>query len=381
MNEAAAHVRRNALREASEWLLRLQDEALSDAELEEWGRWMAASPHHAAAFDDLDALWEAAAALDSAVLERARAAAARVGLEASKQPAAAAPAPIVASAWRGTPPPPAAGAGFGRRHRTMRRLAAGAAAGLALAAGAWFFAWREPPADRTQVVATAVGERRQLTLADGSTLELDAASEIVVRYAERRRDVELRKGQAYFSVAHAPERPFTVTAAGVRSRALGTRFAVGRRGDRVAVTVAEGRVRVTAPQAGRSEPVRHELAPDQQLDYSPATGFGTPHPVHADQALAWREGALVYQGEPLANVIEDLNRYSHAPIRLQDPALGGLKVTGRCELSELDRWLEGVAAALRLRVQRSEAGILLSRSDGRNNAVAVRPGVEGAASD
>lgn len=360
MKPTSTEPRKAALREAGQWLLRMQEEDVPATELEAWCAWMA-SPMHAAAFDDLALLWEAAGTLDSDTLLRARAARA-------SQPAAASP-----------PPSPSASAvPRGQSHRRPRHAWAWAAAACVAFAAvlAWFFVPHDVPGDPPQSFATASGERRQITLADGSVLELDAASEVSVRYRPDRRDIELRHGRAYFQVAHAPERPFVVDANGVLSQALGTRFSVAEHGDHgVIVVVDDGRVQVSAPDDGH---VRRYLATgNQRIRYSAINGLQPPQTVNASLANAWRQGAVVYQGEPLASVIIDLNRYSRVPVRLQDPALGQLKVTGRWEVASIDRWIDGLAKALHLDVRRSGGEILLSSDEPRTTPAkppAVPPG-------
>jgi transmembrane sensor len=342
MNSSASERRHLVLQEASEWLMRLQDEGCTDADLEAWGQWLQASPQHSAAFDDVSALWEASSKLDSATVLRAR------------EKTVGVPRRSIAAEHR-------------RPRRPMRFLA-GLAASALIVAVAWLFSTDIRQDADAQRFVTSVGERRHVTLADGSTVDIDAATELLVRYGENKRDIELRAGQAFFSVAHAPERPFVVAAGKVRSRALGTRFAVSHRANRdVAVTVVEGRVRVSqSVEQGRTVPSVDATA-GQQVTFSDDGGMQPPRNLNAGLTTAWREGVVIYQGESLANVIADLNRYSTVLVRLEDPALGQLKVTGRWELAAIDRWVDGLARASGTRIRRSANEILLSRDDARNS--------------
>jgi len=341
MNDTSAQRRRAILEEASEWLVVLQDEQLSDADLETWGRWMAASPEHAAAFDDVSALWDAAAGLDSEAVQRAR--------DVPVAPVVV-PAAVPALATRPS---------RSRRSRSTRWIA-GIAATLVAAVGAWFLLGQQVPVQE-QIYATGIGEKTRVVLADGSQVDLDADSELRVRYSRNERDVELRRGVAFFSVTHAPERAFVVAAGTVRSRVLGTRFTVAHRGaDDIAVTVLEGRVHVSAE--GASGDAGFDATPGQRVDFRSGQGLASPRAVNAAFSAAWREGVVVYQGETLASVVADLNRYSRVPVRLQDPGLGQVQVTGRWELAATDRWLEGLAQAADLQVRRSQDAILLTRA-------------------
>ncbi|MFC4314167.1 FecR family protein [Steroidobacter flavus] len=342
MNSNAPERRHVVLQEASEWLMRLQDDACTEAELDAWGQWMQASPQNSAAFDDVSALWDAASKLDSAAVLNARERSNRL----SRQ-----------SAPRGR-----------RGFRWSKRFVAGIAASFLVVAVAWFVVSKHTREADVQVLATQIGERRQVTLQDGSIVELDAATEVLVRYNERRRDVELRAGQAFFSVAHAPERPFVVAAGNIQGRALGTRFTVSHRADRaVAVTVVEGRVRVSQEHEQSGATRAFDAIAGQLVTFSDEAGLQAPRNVNTDLTTAWREGVVIYQGESLANVIADLNRYSRVPVRLDDPKLGQLKVTGRWELAAIDQWLDGLARASGTRIKRSANEVLLTRDPAQNS--------------
>lgn len=335
--------RRTAVREASQWLVRLQDDAASDEDLQEWGRWMEASPANATAFDDVCTLWEAAAALDPAT---------------ASAPSAQAPTPAA--------PLPAAPRMRGRRTPPRRRWRLpGIAAALALAAAGWWTlnAPAPSPSNDSRTISTAIGERRQLRLDDASTIELDAASEIVVRFSRQRRDVQLVRGQAFFEVAPAPGRPFVVEAGDVRSRVLGTRFGVNRRSDdSVAVTVVEGQVRVDTVDDGDRQAQHRQLVRDQQVRYSRADGLQAAEGINAGMATAWRNGTVVYQSERLGSVIDDLNRYSQRQVRLRDRSLEAMEVTGLWQPADIDAWIDGLADVLGLHVRREGGAIVLERA-------------------
>lgn len=321
MNTTIDARRRKAVEDASHWHVTLQAGDVSDDQLQEWARWMEASPEHAKAFDNIALLWEAAGALpDDAAL----------------------------------PPPPAAAR---ERVRAPRRWPWALAAMLALTVAAHLLLPGPGDERDARTLATAIAERRELTLDDGSRLELDAATEIAVRYDARRREVVLSRGRVFFDVARDTDRPFVVQAGGTSSQVLGTRFAVGlRRDGSVAVTVGEGRVRV-ASAAG----LQQELGRDQQVEYRPGHGLGAPRETNANLATAWRSGTVVYQSEPLDRVIDDLNRYSHLPVRLEDPSLAAVEVTGLWRLANIDAWIDGLAASLQLQVRRTPEAIVLAR--------------------
>jgi ferric-dicitrate binding protein FerR (iron transport regulator) len=110
--------------------------------------------------------------------------------------------------------------------------------------------------------ATGIGQQSTITLADGSTVELDAKSQINVGSEDARRTVELVSGQALFRVTKNPNRPFIVRAANRQVVALGTAFDVRLDARSVRVTLLEGKVRVDSREA--REPVKPL---DQEFDH------------------------------------------------------------------------------------------------------------------
>lgn len=350
MNSGGTNDRKVALQEASEWLLRLQDDGISDSDLEAWGNWMAHSPLNARAFDDISALWDTSASLTSESIDAALAKKAHAKALASRRPR--------------------------RRGRWMIAAAMAAACGI-VAVGLVNLRTTTAPQD-LQLLATAIGQRQHVVLADGSAIDLDADSRLIVDFTGATRELALERGRAHFTVAHDPSRPFRVRAGGIIGQAVGTQFSVGYLdADRVSVVVDEGRVRVSEAQVrGASPDPVLEADRNEQVVYSADGGLEGPHPVNADLAMSWREGSVVYQGETLAAVIEDLNRYSRVPLRLEDASMGKLLVTGRWDSASIDSWIEGLARALHLQVVRRPDVVLLSAHPppaGESPSQRVRP--------
>lgn len=179
---------------------------------------------------------------------------------------------------------------------------------------------------------TAVGERQDVTLDDGSVVSLNTNSVIEVAYNERRRDVRLLRGQALFRVAHNPARPFVVSAGDRRIVARGTAFDVRVDGDDVKVVLLEGRVEVSPARPsgiGRFVPIvsRQDLSPGEQLVSAP----NVPVRVTAadvEQATSWRRGQVVFHDDTLADAIAEMNRYSDTKLIIDDPRVAALRISG-----------------------------------------------------
>jgi transmembrane sensor len=224
---------------------------------------------------------------------------------------------------------------------------------------------RPVPEASPAAFATLVGEQRRVALEDGSSVMLNTASEISVKYTSGQRNLTLLKGQATFEVARDANRPFVVRVGEGTVTALGTVFDVYKQEDRVTVTLIEGRVAVL-PRAGSSEGAGNALvnAPQaaagtgtaaagsataivltagQQVSY--AEGNVVPTRVAADvkRALAWREKKMDFRDTLLPEAIAEANRYSNVKIELHAPGLENERLSGVFD-TDGKGFVEGVQA-------------------------------------
>lgn len=209
----------------------------------------------------------------------------------------------------------------------LRRLVGAVAAMLVIgivAIGSYW--WMSRPED----YRTAIGERRVVTLSDGSKLSLDANSEVTVRYGKHDRSLHLLKGQARFDVAHDKKRPFSVVAGNQKIIATGTAFNIDMAGPKVLVTLIEGHVVVlksdgTSSTAEWSRAV--ELRAGQQLTTAPAAPPEIA-PANIQRVTAWTVGQLMFDDEPLSSVVERVNRYGGTQIVIAEARVGDMKISG-----------------------------------------------------
>ncbi len=208
-----------------------------------------------------------------------------------------------------------------------------------------------------QTYSTAVGERRVVVLADGSTIELNTDSAVRVRLTNARRAISLDRGQALFAVAHDTRRPFIVTAGDTRVRAVGTRFEVYRTPSAVRVTLSEGRVQVSQGKI----PAPTLMTAGTRLD---VTGKAPARPVAVDVAAAtgWTDGRLTFQGAPLAQVVAEINRYSRQKVVLGPGVPADEPVTAIFNAGDTTAFVSGVSKALDLAsAPRADGAIVLTR--------------------
>lgn len=270
-----------------------------------------------------------------------------------------------------------------RRFRHPAMLAA--AAVVLLAAGAFLF-WQQY---RPDVLRTGFGERRVVTLSDGSQITLDSRSEVTVRYTADARSLTLVRGQARFDVAHDVTRPFSVIAEGQKVVATGTAFDVDLLGPQLLVTLLKGHVVVLrqsaatipwVPDAAPAGPGSATLAGTESRALSSAgdamdriyldpgeqlvmSSRGAPRISHVDieRVTAWERGEIVFDDEPLAGVIERMNRYGPRHIIVGDERAGSLRISGVFHEGDIDGFVSTIAAYLSVKAhERPDGDVVLT---------------------
>ena len=179
---------------------------------------------------------------------------------------------------------------------------------------------------------TGVGERRTVSLPDGTLVELNSQTALNVRYTSTRRNIELVGGEAYFTVKPDSRRPLLVRSGQGTTEAIGTEFLVNR--DRVGTQIAvlEGEVEVTYPLLQQ----RSRFTKDMVGAYDPTHGLHTVPNAKLDVLTAWREGYLIFDQTPLGEAITSINRHRQGTIVLLNRTLARHRVNGIFRLNALE---------------------------------------------
>jgi len=398
MKKLNTKIRSALLQEASSWLVEFSEGEVDAAGRDAFTQWLRISPEHVRAYLQVSALWEEAPLVakhrsedHEALIARALADLNVISLGTARAEVDSTPETEIASSALGMPPPKAIKSlPFANGHR---RMIWGIAASLVLAAGtlaAWVILNRG-------VYSTEVGEQRLITLADGSTVELNARSHLRVHFTKTERSVYLTDGEALFQVAHNASQPFVVHSGSMRVRAVGTAFDVYRKKAGTTVTVVEGRVAVLAtdnafeddrasspagmpherrpipgealPMAprvtpsgalintgGEQQPARLFLAAGEEVTYSAQAQL---HPRKADvsAATAWTQRRLVFNSTPLSEAVEQYNRYNVRPLIIRDPALTTLNISGVFSVTDSASLIAFLRAQPGVRVHATDAGL------------------------
>ncbi|SCB33793.1 FecR family protein [Rhizobium hainanense] len=300
---------------AAGWVARLQSADATDQDRADFQCWLRAHPSHAAAYDEMSALWgslkDAPVSLD--------------GLKA---------------------------------RRLSRTRVAGLAAVFGLIAVTSCMLGQFGLIDRWRAdYYTDVGEVRSITLEDGTQVDLDTDTAIAVRYSAGERRIQLLRGQAFFDVAKNPLRPFIVDDGGLSATALGTHYSVQTSTGSLSqmVQVEEGFVEVKTGGSDTVLGAGDTIAVDR-------SGRATLAKADIANDSAWRYGKLVFSAAPLAKVAQTLSRYRHGRVVVLDAQAADRKVSGVFDLTNTDEALAIIESNLPVSVTRVTDMLVVIRS-------------------
>jgi transmembrane sensor len=322
--------------EAAVWVWRMDSDAVSAASREDFNSWLRRDSRHRLAYEHLTQVWTGLNGLAEAKREEK-----------------------IATFTRSS-------AGL----RLTGRTAWWAAAAAAIVGGVAVAAWMRMGGE-SRTLATAVGQQRSVTLADGSVVSLNTNTIVETNLRRNVRDIHLRQGEAHFQVAHDRSRPFLVHAGDAVVRAVGTQFEVRLRTDQhVDVLVNEGRVEVrsevvpepaSSGQGARAMPRSHvhTLAAGQQLSATGNDYSVVPVSTHRlSSVLAWRDGAVVFDDETLSDAIAEIGRYTDARIIVNDPQVAAFRVGGRYRTGDVQAFFDALQTAFPVSIRHGSNGVV-----------------------
>lgn len=186
-----------------------------------------------------------------------------------------------------------------------------------------------------QMYSTELGQHKHIELADGSTVDLNTSSRLRVRFSAQRRELALLQGEAAFTVAHNPARPFDVQAGARTFRALGTAFSVRLfNAEHVEAHVTEGRVAIDPPFTQVLMPGDIATIESRHLAVKKV-------PVAIlTRKLTWTQGRLFFNGETLAQAVDEINRYNRRRLVIVDPKIAAAQISGTFEATDPDTFVK-----------------------------------------
>lgn len=181
------------------------------------------------------------------------------------------------------------------------------------------------------------GKRSVLTLADGTRIWLNSGSKLVYpsHFDERQREVYL-EGQAFFSVTHAEDVPFYVHTKDMEVRVLGTEFDVSAYDDDpyTATVLTKGSVELTTQRQGLFGSKKTKITPGTRAVFDVSRAALATGQVDVQEYVSWKDGYLVLNTAPLAEILKKLSRYYRVDIELKQPKLAGVTFGGSLALQD-----------------------------------------------
>lgn len=327
------------IEEALRWSVLLKSKQASDSDRAAFEQWLQADPRHEEAWIQAQQVWMRVGKIGPAFANRPPPPPPRRYHAPPPAVATRPDAPQLAAdpALRGPAPAPRA------RRASRRHFFLTAAAMAALSVPAALVLWRPGLfAD----LRTGVGERRSLTLQDGSKVELAGASALSVDFTAAERRVVLQSGEAFFDVVDDAARPFVVEAADGRVRTQGGAFDI-RLASGAATVVVTGR---SADVSLAGQPTVN-LVMGQEVRYG-AGRMGDAREADMARIEAWRRDRLIYLNAPLSDVVADLERYRPGRIVMTDRSLHDIPVTGSFSTRQTDTAIDLIASTVSLDVRR-----------------------------
>ena len=319
--------------QAAHWVARLDSDELSETTLADFKRWLKQSAEHRQAYEDYVELWD--------------------GMNVATE--------LV---------PPSQSRHAGRRlNQTFARSWLAMASVLVVALLS--FQFLNSPLE--EVYATAVGEQRSYTLPDGSSALLNTNTRLKVRYTGERRLIDLQQGEAHFAVERDVGRPFEVMAGQGVVRAIGTAFTVYLRSDDVEVVVTEGVVEIGAMAAEDSAAELEVASPSSEQASSPSrvkAGVFATYDRHTakhvllaeleklEQKTAWQQGLLMFENEPLENVVAEVGRYTDTKILIPEEHVRQLKVDGHFKVGDIEAMFEALKISFNIEAEVVSEGVI-----------------------
>jgi transmembrane sensor len=336
-SRAREDLRRKA---AADWLQRLDNPALPEADLQAWLQWHGESEENRKAFEEMQTLYRQLRDLPGDFRRELRQ---RFGHTDALYP---------------------------RPWPRLWALAATVLLAVVAAGGAWWWQVANPS---TVAYAAPPDRHRTIKLADGSALVLAKDSLALVKFTRHVRSLTIERGEAYFEVRHDPNRPFEVQAAAIRVTAVGTAFNVARATDRVTVTVTEGTVdvvqlsspSVAEASSARPAPLQHRrLKTGERLVLGGGPVQSSPTQVGAE--IAWTNGRIQFVDTPLSQVVRTVGRYGRGRLMIDDPRVADLTYSGTVFRDRVDEWTTALPAIFPVRTVALSDGsvaLVLASSD------------------
>ncbi len=176
--------------------------------------------------------------------------------------------------------------------------------------------------DSLEIIAP-IGSRTVVQLSDGTEVYLNYGSTLKYPqvFSDNSREVTL-SGEAYFEVAHNPEKPFIVKAGELNIKALGTSFNVLAYPNKnlIETTLIDGKLLVENTDINNVK-TSNPIEPGQHLEYNTKSGENIVTSDNIDKYIGWKEGKLIFEDDPITEIADRLGKMFNVDIEVSEDAL------------------------------------------------------------
>lgn len=242
-----------------------------------------------------------------------------------------------------------------RAHNSRWYLFAAAATFLVISVGV-FFQLSPQPIE----YSTGIAEQRLIQLEDGSSALLNTDSILQVRFTSNKRELLLKKGEAYFTVAKDKQRPFEVTAAKSSVRAVGTEFNVALLNHKITLDVTEGIVEFKT-KTTTDDLLTSRVKQGEAINFNSDDSKLLIQPANTARISAWKARKIYFSADTLEDAIVEYNRYTRKKIVILHEELKQQKISGVFNIDDIDTFIFSLEQLLDVRVERHRDNILVMK--------------------
>jgi len=218
-------------------------------------------------------------------------------------------------------------------------------------------------------IAMDKGQRGNLTLSDGTKVQLNAESKIVLpnTFDSEIREVAL-EGEAYFDVAPNSSRPFVIRAGDAVVRVLGTAFGIRSYSEdnSVRVVVKEGRVSLQSQKTEARDKAVLTAGEMGEL-FLADNRISTEKVEDLDLFLSWTSGYLKFKNTPMAEVARQLERKYDIEVKFEEPELKELRLTAELRSRSIQYNLDAISTSLEVEYEMDQQQVVFYRK--RDNTI------------
>mgnify|MGYP000856628534 FL=1 len=206
-----------------------------------------------------------------------------------------------------------------------------------------------------ECIETTYGERKDITLPDGSMVILNSCSRLryPTKFTQQTREVRLQ-GEAFFDVAKDPDRQFVVSAGQFCVKVLGTAFNIKSydMDEITSVKVDRGKVQIEMPEATM------RLSAQERVEVNSLRGTIKKHQDLYETA-GWRKGCLYFDATPIQDVARELEREYNCSIVFQEGQEFDNLISGEHDNQSLESVLQSLEYISGIKYKKNNRHILL----------------------